>query len=257
MVFLLFFFFILGTAVGSFANVVVDRTTKGGSILSPLRSYCDHCGAKLATVDLVPILSFVGLRGRCRYCHHKLSWQYPLVETLLGVLFALTFYSLVARGTFSIPLVFYHFLVISVLVVVAVVDLKFSLIPTTFVFAASLIVLFWNYFQMSSSNFVTSVFSAFLLAFFFAAIVFLTRGRGMGSGDIPLVFLLGLFLGWPENLLAVFGAFLSGAIVALTLLLFGKKRLGQTIPFGPFLIASSIVVFYWGSQIIVWYWGLI
>ena len=79
----------------------------------------------------------------------------------------------------------------------------------------------------------------------------------MGSGDIPLVFLLGLFLGWPEMLLAVFGAFLSGAIVALTLLLFGKKRLGQTIPFGPFLIASSIVVFYWGSQIIVWYWGMI
>ena len=254
---LLFVFFILGSAIGSFLNVVVDRTTRGGSILGPLRSYCDWCHATLSTFDLVPILSFVGLRGRCRYCHHKLSWQYPLVETLLGVLFAATFYSLAASGNFSALVVLFYLLIITVLVVVAIVDLKFSLIPTTFVFAASLIVLFWNYFQMSSSDFVTSVFSAFLLAFFFAAIVFLTRGRGMGSGDIPLVFLLGLFLGWPENLLAVFGAFLSGAIVALTLLLFGKKRLGQTIPFGPFLIASSIVVFYWGSQIIVWYWGMI
>lgn len=253
MVFLLLLFFIIGAAVGSFLNVVVDRTTVGGSILGPWRSYCDRCRATLSSLDLVPILSFVGLGARCRYCHHKISWQYPAVETLSGVLFALTFYSLASRGDFSVLLVSYYLLVISVLVVVAVVDMKFSLIPTTFVFATTLVVLFWNYFNQTSSDFVAGVFSAFILAIFFAAIAVVTRGRGMGSGDIPLVFLLGLFLGWPNNLAAVFLAFVSGAIVSVALLISGRKTFGQTVPFAPFLVAAAVAVLFWGNQIIDWY----
>lgn len=255
MFYLLVLFFILGAAVGSFLNVVIDRTVRGETILG--RSYCDHCGATLATLDLVPILSFVGLGARCRYCRQRLSWQYPVVETLTGLLFAFTFYSLTAGGNFSILLVFYYLFVISVLIVVAAVDLKFSLVPTTFVFAASLLVLFWNYFHQSSVDFVAGVVSAFFLALFFGAIVLVTRGRGMGSGDIPLVFLLGLFLGWPESLAGVFLAFLSGAIVAVLLIFMGQKKFGQTIPFAPFLIACSIAVLYWGDRIIGWYLGLL
>lgn len=253
MVFLLLLFFIIGAAVGSFANVVVDRTTAGGSIFSPWRSYCDRCRATLSSLDLVPILSFLGLGARCRYCRHKISWQYPVVETLTGVLFAFTFYSLASRGDLSFLLLFYYLLVISTLVVVAVVDMKFSLIPTTFVFATTLLVLFWNYFNQTSSDFVAGVFSAFVLAMFFAAIVAVTRGRGMGSGDIPLVFLLGLFGGWPNNLATVFLAFVSGAIVSVILLISGRKTFGQTVPFAPFLVASTIAVLFWGNQIIDWY----
>lgn len=255
MAFLIFLFFILGSAVGSFLNVVVDRTIKGGSILSPGRSYCDFCRAPLSTVDLVPILSFVGLRARCRYCGHKLSWQYPIVETLTGFLFALTFYLLAERGDFSIISIAYYFLVLSVLVAVATVDLKFSLVPTTFVYMSALVVLFWNFFNQSSPDFVFGVFAAFILALFFGAVVLVTRGRGMGTGDIPLVFLLGLFLGWPASVWAVFLAFVSGAIVALLLIFLRKKKFGQTIPFAPFLIASSIAILYWGDQIIGWYLG--
>ncbi|MBI3282987.1 prepilin peptidase [Candidatus Curtissbacteria bacterium] len=257
MVFYLITLFILGAAVGSFLNVVIDRTTQGGSVLGPWRSYCDHCRATLATVDLVPILSFVGLGGRCRYCHHKLSWQYPAVEMLTGILFSSTFYFLAARGSFSLLAVFYSLFVISTLIVVATVDLKFSLVPTTFVFAASLLVLFWNYFKLSSGEFVSGVVAAFILALFFGAIAVATRGRGMGSGDIPLVFLLGLFLGWPASVAAVFLAFLSGAIFAIFLIFLRKKKFGQTIPFAPFLIASSIAVLYWGGEIIGWYLGMI
>lgn len=255
--FLIFLFFILGSTVGSFLNVLVDRVTKGGSIFSPGRSYCDWCQATLSTLDLVPILSFVGLRARCRYCGHKLSWQYPVVETLTGLLFAFTFYFLAALGDFSILSVFYYLLVISVLVVVATVDLKFSIVPTTFVYVLALLVLFWNYFHEASSDFVVGVIVAFIIALFFGTIVVITRGRGMGSGDVPLVFLLGLFLGWPASVAAVFLAFLLGAIAALLLIFLRKKKFGQTVPFAPFLIASSIAVLYFGDLLIGWYLGFL
>lgn len=252
MILYLALFFILGTAVGSFLNVVIDRTAKGESIVFG-RSYCDHCHATLATFDLIPILSFVGLGARCRYCRHRLSWQYPLVETLVGIVFCLSFYSLLLAGNFSFLNLFYYLIVICTLVVVAVVDLKFSLIPTGFVFASSLLVLFRNFFYLSSQEFVSSALSAFFLAFSFLGIVLITRGKGMGSGDVPLVFLLGLFLEWPYNIAAIFGAFLSGAIVSVILLVLRKKTFGQAIPFGPFLIGSALVVLFWGKDIISWY----
>jgi leader peptidase (prepilin peptidase)/N-methyltransferase len=246
-IFYLVLMFITGSAVGSFLNVVIDRSVRGESILG--RSYCENCRATLSTFDLVPILSFVGLRARCRYCRHKLSWQYPILETLTAVLFVFTFYFLATSGQFSLLALLYHLAIISVLIIVAAVDLKFSLIPTSPVFAASFASLFYNYFFVSSHEFVAGVLAAFLLAASFAGIVLITRGRGMGTGDIPLVFFLGLFLGWPLSLLAVFLSFLSGAAVAIALLLFRKKTFGQAIPFGPFLAGSAVVVFFRGTEI--------
>ena len=185
MVFLLILFFILGCAIGSFLNVVIDRTTGGKSILG--RSYCDHCRATLSTVDLVPVLSFVSLRGRCRFCRKKISWQYPLVETLTGVLFVLTFYNLVLGADFSILKLAFYFFVIAIFIVVAVVDLKFSLIPTTLVYIGAACVLFYDYFTLSSDDFVRYVIVAFVLSAIFGLIVLVTRGRGMGTGDIPKI----------------------------------------------------------------------
>jgi prepilin signal peptidase PulO-like enzyme (type II secretory pathway) len=140
----LFIFFILGSAIGSFLNVVIDRTTRGETILG--RSYCNHCRAKLGTLDLVPIISFFGLGAKCRYCKKPLSWQYPLVESVTAVLFVFTFCYLAASNMLVIPSLLYYLFLISVVEVVAVVDWKFSLIPTTFVFAASVVSLFYNYF---------------------------------------------------------------------------------------------------------------
>lgn len=256
MIFLFSAFFILGSIVGSFLNVVADRTMNGQSIIFG-RSKCDFCNAKLSTFDLVPILSFLGLRARCRYCNHKLSWQYPIVETLVGVLFVLTLNFFVSQASTSLASLFYYLVVICTLVVVSIVDFKFSLVPTAFVFAASLFALFWNYFSLSSSDFVLSVVSAFILAFGFLVIVILTRGRGMGTGDIPVVFLIGLFLGWPDSIAAIFAAFLSGAVISVLLLIIGRKRLGQTIPFAPFLVLGTLVILFWGEQIISWYLRLL
>jgi len=254
--FLFLAFFIIGSAVGSFLNVVIDRVAKGESVVFG-RSYCDHCHATLSSVDLIPIVSFVGLGGRCRYCKKKISRQYPLVEALTGILFVLTFYYSLVWQSFSLVNLVYYLFILCTLIVVFVIDLKFSLIPTTFVFAASLLALLRNYFYLNSYDFVIGVVSAFGIAASFLAVVFVTRGRGMGTGDIPLVFLLALFLGWPNNLAAVFLAFVAGAVVSLALLFAGKKKFGQTIPFGPFLIAGAVAVFFWGERLISWYLGFL
>ena len=251
MVLFLILFFILGTAVGSFLNVVIDRTTRGESILG--RSYCDHCRATLKTLDLIPIVSFVALGSRCRYCKKPLSWQYPIVEGLTGLLFVLAFWMLSASGQLSAISLLYYFFLISILIVVAVVDFKYSLVPTTLVFAASLVSLFYNYFFITSGQFVQSVAAAFGAAIFFLIIVLLTRGRGMGEGDVVLGFLIGMVLGLKESILAIFLAFLIGAVISLFLIALGKKHFGQTIPFAPFLVLGLLISLFWSKEIINWY----
>ena len=255
MFFSLAIFFVVGSAVGSFLNVVIDRSVRSESLLG--RSYCDWCKARLSALDLVPIASFVALRARCRYCKRPISWQYPLVEVLSGLLFAFSFYYLASLGILQLSTLLFYFFVLAIFLVVAVVDLKYSLIPTSFVYLASLVVLFYNYLFLPTNEFITSVIAGFVLALFFLAIVVVTRGRGMGSGDIPLVFLIGLVCGWPRTITAVFVAFIAGALAALLLIFLGRKKFGQTIPFGPFLVFGTIVALFWGIPLIDWYLGLI
>lgn len=251
----LFIFFILGSAVGSFLNVVADRVTKGESVLG--RSYCDHCKTPLATFDLLPIISFVGLGARCRYCKSKISWQYPIVETVTATLFALAFFALANMGELSIINLGYWLFLISVMVVVALVDFKYSLIPTTFVFLASSVALFYAYFLFTPTVFLEHVLAAFATSLFFLLIVILSRGRGMGQGDIVLAFLMGMVLGYWGSAVALFLSFLSGACVALLLIGLRKKKFGQTVPFAPFLVFGFLVSLFWWQQIINWYFGML
>lgn len=255
MFFLLALFFIVGAAIGSFLNVVIDRTVRGEHLLG--RSYCDHCRATLVTLDLVPIVSFVGLGGRCRYCRRKISKQYPIVEILCAILFVAVFYQLVTLGRLDITYLIYLFLVISILIVVATVDIKYSLIPTTLVYVGAAMALFYNYFSQTSDVFVRTVAVAFVLSAVFGLIVLVTRGRGMGTGDIPLVFMIGLVLGWPQAVVSVFLACVFGAAFALVLVAFGKKKFGQTVPFAPFLTMGALTAFFVGEQFLSWYLGLL
>lgn len=240
--------FILGSAFGSFLNVVIDRTVRRESIMG--RSYCEHCRATLSTVDLIPIISFVTLGARCRYCRKPLSFQYPAVETVTAVLFTLSFWVLVSSGNFSIVTLLFWLAVVCVMVVVAVIDLKFSLIPTSFVYALSLVALFYSYFVYPSPIFIDHVIAAFGAAAFFLLIVLITFGRGMGQGDIVLAFLIGMILGVKLTVLSLFLAFLSGAVISIILLLFGKKKFGNTIPFGPFLVLGFFIALFWGELLL-------
>lgn len=251
MAYLVFFFFIIGSAIGSFLNVVIDRSVKRESLMG--RSRCDWCRTTLAPIDLMPILSFLILGGRCRHCRKPLSWQYPAVELLGAGLFVATFLFHIGSGQFQVIPLLYLLVIVSVMIIIGVIDLKFYLIPTTFVLALSLIALFYNYFYLSSADFVGHIGAAFGASIFFAIIVLLTLGRGMGEGDVFLAFLIGMILGVKGGFIAIFTAFAVGAIVSLILVFSGKKKFKEAVPFGPFLIFGFFVSLYWGKFLLDWY----
>src|SRR3989344_1715356 len=206
------FLFILGACVGSFLNVISDRLESGKSIIFG-RSHCESCKNKLYARDLIPVFSFLFLKGRCRYCKEKLSYTYLVSELLTGFIFVYTGIYLIKVGYMK--------------------NIMFPIITGT----------------------LYAIISSFIISSFFWFLIFITKGRGMGFGDVKLGFLIGLFNGWPNNILAIFLGFLTGAVFSLILILFGKKGMKDTIAFGPFLILGSFISFFWGSQIVRWYLG--
>lgn len=230
-VYFLPFLFLFGLCVGSFLNVATDWSVgKRKSFFSP-RSFCDYCQHRLGFWDLIPVLSFIFLRGKCRYCHKKILVQYPLIELGTGVLFALS--------PFTPYPILYTLFWFSVLIVIFVADFRFGLIPDRIIFPAILLSLPYSLLAVNHS---------FLAALgatgFFAALYGLTRGQGLGFGDVKLAFFLGLTLGWPGVILALWIGFVFGGLVGGALLLFKKKKLKDEIPLGPFLvIGSGVTVF--------------
>lgn len=251
--------FILGINIGSFLNVLIDRLPQGLQVLRG-RSHCDHCKHQLSWLDLIPIFSWIYLGRRCRFCHSPISIQYPLVELSTGALFIAAFLLLpnqsqgsefMNNGLGSWIMLGYSLYLISSFIVIFVTDLKYQLILDHIIYPAVFITLIFqiiNY-RSESINLFNPLLSAFAAGLFFLAMVLATRGRGMGVGDIKLVFLMGLILGFPKILIALYLAFLTGAMVGVILILTGKKRFGQHIPFGPFLSASTIIAFWWGDSI--------
>ncbi len=254
--------FIAGTLVGSFLNICIDRFPFDKSIISP-PSHCPHCKHRLNVLDLVPIFSFFYIRGRCRYCKSKISWFYPLIEIFSGAMFALTVF--VAAGssmTFffqELALIIYLLFIVSILIIVFFIDLKYGIIPFKLV-VFSLIIITARYFYLSLAdhtyifNYLLSGVSVFLI---FLLLFLATRGRAIGFGDVVFSLLMGYILGFPGIVLGIYIAFLTGALVSLILVLINKKRLkGGTIPFGPFLTLGTIISLFWGQYIIsklLWY----
>lgn len=248
MILFIFFIFIIGISIGSFLNVVIDRLPFGKPITG--RSHCDRCGKILSWFDLVPLFSFLFLCGRCRFCKAKLSWYYPIVELTTGILFILTCITIIKIFTviIIIGLVFFLFIVSS-LIVIFFTDLKYGIIPDKVVYPTIVITFLFIifHFPFSISQHIFSAFGSFL---FFLLLFFITRGRGMGLGDVKFAFLQGLLLGWPNILIGVYAAFLTGAVAAIILVVWGKKRFrGSTIPFGPFLVIGTIIALFWGAAI--------
>ena len=278
MPFLLYaFIFLLGLAVGSFLNVVQLRLEKGKSALQG-RSYCPHCRHVLALQDLIPVLSFFWLRGKCRYCSGLISFQYPLVEISTAVIFLAIFNSqLLIFNEFLILQFFkllYLFIIASLLIIIFVHDLRHYVIPDKIVYPAIGITLFYKVFEFGAlhnwgfirnakleiGNFeplLNPLLAAFLGSLFFFAIFMVSRGAWMGFGDVKLALFMGLFLGWPNILVALFLAFLIGAIVGIGLISLKKKEFKSEIPFGPFLILGTFIALFVGKELIHWYSNLI
>lgn len=250
------FVFIFGLAVGSFLNSVIYRLQTGESFLRG-RSHCPYCKHQLSWQDLIPVLSFLVLKGRCRYCRQKISWQYPLVEIITGILFVLIWQNQLTGGFWGILNSGYLLVISSLLIIIFVYDLKHYIIPDSVIYSAIILAFFYRLLEIlkagNLNHFFSPIFSAFLASVFFLAIFLISRGRWLGFGDVKLAFLMGLFLGFPNILAALFFAFVSGAIIGTGLIFSGKKTLKSEVPFGPFLIAGTFVVLFFGKEIINWY----
>lgn len=250
MITLLLFF--MGLFFGSFFLVVIDRFESEDSFLKG-RSKCDSCKKTLQMVDLIPVLSFLSTGGKCRYCGVKLSWMYPAVELLTGVLFGFTAFYLgsmyqVVSSMYILNLVFYLFIVSSLLLIFFI-DLKYGIIPFSIIFPATLITLL---FQILTTNYLllNTVLAALGASLFFFLIFAVTKGRGMGFGDVVYAFFMGLLLGYPNIVVGLYIAFLVGAAVSLLLIGLHKKKLrGSTVPFGPFLVVGTILSLFYGEQL--------
>jgi prepilin signal peptidase PulO-like enzyme (type II secretory pathway) len=252
--------FVLGLFIGSFLNVLVDRIPKNESIVFP-PSRCDNCKKHIPWYDLIPVLSFIMLCGKCRFCKTKLSYYYPVIEITTGILFALTFFFVIQPSATSLQQLAFSFIyflfITSCLIVIFFTDLKSGIIPDKILVVATVATVVWllfhnSLFMIHDSSFIINRLLAAAGAFiFFLAIYLLTRGRGMGFGDVKLSFFLGLLLGFPGIFITLYIGFLTGAFVGVILIIWRKKKLrGSTIPFGPFLVLGSLVVFFWGNFLI-------
>ncbi len=245
--------FIFGTIVGSFLNVAILRYGTGQSIIKG-GSRCFSCGKKLKWHELIPVISFIIQKRKCRNCGSKISWQYPLIEILTGLIFLLVFssqYSVVSNMSFYFLLSTFYFLVVfSLLIIIAVYDLRHQIIPNKFVY----IFIFLSFFSLFIENWSLKIenydivwhFLAGIIFFsFFALLWLISNGRWMGFGDAKLALGIGFLLGLEKGIWAFAFSFWIGAIVGIFLVLLSKKRynLKSSIPFGPFLILGVLLSF--------------
>lgn len=276
---MIYLFACVGVLLGSFVNALVWRLHEQGagyedepteaksagqqvsqqelSILKG-RSMCPHCRHTLASKDLVPVFSWLYLRGRCRYCHRPISWQYPFVELLTAALFGLTYTfapSYVKSNLLALALL-YTILVLGM--ALAVYDAKWFLLPNRLMYpfqvVAGLYVVMVAYLQQDLRALASAGLAAFCFYVFFRLIHEVSKGQWLGYGDVRLAIALGLLAGTFVNvLLLIFVASLLGTVVALPQVVKKRSKRRVYIPFGPFLLTATLVVVLWGQAVVDWY----
>lgn len=263
---------VLGLCFGSFVNALVwrlheqakskKRTAKNTKELSIIhgRSMCVHCGHELAPEDLLPVISWLSLGGKCRYCKKPISWQYPLVEVFTAVLFVLSYvYWPMSFNSQGLTLFIFWLVFLVGFMALVVYDLRWFILPDKIVYplaglallqVALLIVVFGG----GKGSLLGAVYGILIGGGIFYVLFQVSGGKWIGGGDVKLGALLGLIVGGPAaSLLLLFTASVLGTIVAVPLMLAGKANRSSRLPFGPFLIAAAIIVYLFGASIISWY----
>lgn len=264
----LFYFltFVFGSIIGSFLNVLIFRYNTGLTIMG--RSFCFCCNKQLTWKELFPVFSFLALRGKCRLCKSKISWQYTIVEAFMGIVSMLIFWKLGGVNVFLDKIsrtpdigwlltIGFLFVIFSLLVAISVYDFKHKIIPDAWAYTFAAVAFLRLVLLPDSLPFYpTSIdlFSGLILALPFALLWLVSGGRWMGLGDAKLALGLGWFLGLMEGLVAIVLAFWIGAIFGLSLLLIGKlsefsifrrkMTMKSELPFAPFLILGLFIVFF-------------
>lgn len=244
--------FLYGLLIGSFLNVCIYRIPREESIVFP-SSHCFGCGTNLKWYDLVPVFSYMVQKGKCRYCGEKISSQYPIIELFNGMLYLLVYMK------FGFTLAFFFYCILfSILLVVALIDLKHMIIPDTLILCIFILNILYKitaYVLLKEPfNIVQSVGGLILSGLLFILIIFLSKG-GMGEGDVTLISSLGFILGIKDIFLTIFLSFVVGAVISVFLLTTKTKGRKDPIPFGPFIIFSFFIVVFWGNQIVQWYFN--
>lgn len=246
--------FIYGLIIGSFLNVCIYRIPRNESIAWP-GSHCPTCSHNLKWYDNIPLVSYLVLKGKCRYCNTNISAQYPLVESLNAYVYIIMY----MKFGFGLDFIFYS-LISSILVSIIFIDLKEMIIPDSLVLCIlvlSIIHKTVNHLLYGiSPEIINSILGLLLAGGLFLAIVILSRG-GMGGGDVTLTGALGFVLGVKYIVLNIFLSFVLGAIISIVLLAAKIKTRKDPIPFGPFIVLGFFITVLWGQDIINWYFSLL
>lgn len=240
-------FFIYGLFIGSFLNVCIFRIPAGISIVKPPSS-CGNCGHRLNYIDMMPIVNYIINKGKCRYCKSPYSMQYPLIELLNGILYALV----ALKYGFNLNAIMYC-LIVSMLIVISLIDLKHKIIPDSLNITGAIIGII--YIILNKTIIFDRLIGLSIGLGLFLAIAVLTSA--MGGGDIKLMAVLGLIFGIKGVLFITLFSFVIGAIISVVLLILKMKSRKDEIPFGPFISLSALIYIFYGTEIINWYLNII
>lgn len=239
-------YFIIGICIGSFANVVIFRVPKGESIVFP-NSHCTSCGSELKPYDLIPIISYIIIRGKCRYCGERISIKYPITEAIFGLLFLLA-YLKYGNGY----LLYKYLILISIILIIGLIDLyTTNVYSNTIVIGIMLSLIFIIIELIKGNSIVTYILGAGVGGLFIYLIILITKG--MGEGDIEIIVLCGLYLGFKETMLVLFLSFIIGGLISIILILTKIKSRKDYIPFGQFISIATLIVIFFGQNILKWY----
>lgn len=246
--------FILGLMLGSYLNSWMWRIHNHKYVFGG-RSICVHCSRQLTWYENIPLFSFIFLRGRCRTCHKPIPLDYFLVE--LGTAIVMLIIAVYFMNRQFVPWqAFSVFFFTAVLIVVFVYDLKYMMVLTGLAWLAAVVGALVNYFFLGFT--LQSLLLGLIIGMgFFLAQFVVSKGEWIGGGDIRLGAMIGLWLGFPNIVLALFLSYILGAIVAVPLLLSKRKGMNSAVPFGTFLAVGTFITLLWGNQIVGWYLGML
>ncbi len=244
---------LVGLALGSFLNVVIYRLPRSESLVKP-GSRCPSCKKPIAWYDNIPIVSYFLLRGKCRHCGNRISWRYPVVEAITALVLSALF---AVHGL--TPLFFVYSVLVLFLIPIAFIDLQTGLIPNALTFSGfilGVILAFGLQFENWKSLLIGAVVGGAILLFFGILGRWIFRRESIGMGDVKLLVLIGVYMGFPEVVYSLFlGVFVAGLFILIGMLM-KKIRLHDTVPFGPFIAIGTVVYMCFGNVLLSWYLGL-